>query len=96
MPWYPGALQPYIFAGPTLFLSRLDVNVSGAGSDDDDTDARLGFTAGGGVAYMFAKNIGAFAEYRFTYQRPEFSVGGVNVEPKLNSHHVLAGVAFRF
>jgi len=90
-----GALQPYIFAGPTLFISHLKVDVSGAGSDHD-VDARVGFTAGTGVVYMFTKNIGAFGEYRFTYDRPKFDVGGVNIEPKLNSHHLLGGVTFRF
>jgi len=69
--------------------------VSGAGSDHD-VDARVGFTAGTGVVFMFTKNIGAFGEYRFTYDRPKFDVGGVNIEPKLNSHHLLGGVTFRF
>jgi opacity protein-like surface antigen len=90
-----GALQPYIFGGPTVFISRLDVDVAGVGSDDD-TDAKLGFTVGGGLAYMFTRNIGAFAEYRFTYSRPKFEVGGVTVKPELNSHHILGGVTLRF
>ena len=90
-----GALQPYIFAGPTLFISRLDADIAGAGSDHD-TDARLGFTAGTGVVFLFTKNIGVFGEYRFTYSRPKYDIGGVNVEPKLNSHHLLGGVTFRF
>ena len=90
-----GALQPYIFAGPTLFISRFNVDVSGGGSDDD-TDANVGFTAGTGVTFMFTKNIGAFAEYRFTYNRPKFHNLGTDTEPKLNSHHLLAGVTFRF
>ena len=90
-----GALQPYIFAGPTLFISRLDIDISGVGSDHD-TDARVGFTAGTGVTYLFTKNIGIFGEYRFTYSRPEFDISGVKIEPKLNSHHLLGGVTFRF
>src|SRR6185503_3447333 len=71
-----GALQPYIFAGPTLFVSRLKIDISGAGSDDD-TDTNLGFTAGTGVTYLFTKNFGVFGEYRFTYNRPEFDISGV-------------------
>ena len=51
-----GALQPYIFAGPTLFISHLEVDVSGAGSDHD-VDARVGFTAGTGVVFMFTKMV---------------------------------------
>jgi opacity protein-like surface antigen len=90
-----GALQPYIFAGPTLFISRLDIDISGAGSDHD-TDTHVGFTAGTGVTYMFTKNIGAFGEYRFTYNRPEFDISGVKLEPKLNTHHIVGGVTFRF
>jgi opacity protein-like surface antigen len=92
-----GALQPYIFAGPTLFISTLDFDVSGlASGGDKDTDTSLGFTAGAGLTYMFTPNIGIFGEYRFTYNRPEFDINGVKIEPKLNSHHILAGVTFRF
>jgi opacity protein-like surface antigen len=101
-----GRLQPYVFGGPTVFISTL--NVKGQGSavgttvtvDQSDTSTKLGFTAGAGVTYLFTNYIGAFAEYRFTHFKPEFegsqSNVSVKVEPQLDTHHLIAGVAFRF
>jgi opacity protein-like surface antigen len=93
-----GRLQPYIFAGPTLFISILDAEVSALGrtTSETDTTTSLGATAGGGLTFMFTPGIGAFAEYRFTYNKREFEVGGLKIEPELNTHHLLAGVTFRF
>ena len=91
-----GALQPYIFAGPTVFITKFDFDVTGAGGSDVSVDANLGFTAGTGVTYMFTKNFGVFGEYRFTYNRPSLEITGVKIEPKLNSHHLLGGVTLRF
>jgi opacity protein-like surface antigen len=93
-----GRLQPYIFAGPTLFVSILDAEVSALGVTDSDTDTAtsLGATAGTGLTFMFTPGIGAFAEYRFTYNKREFEVGDLKIEPELNTHHLLAGVTFRF
>jgi opacity protein-like surface antigen len=97
-----GQLQPYIFAGPTVFISSLDVDqtLSAAGASasasDSDTSTKLGVTAGGGVTFLFTNNIGIFAEYRFTHVKPEFEIGGVKVEPNLDTHHILSGVTFRF
>lgn len=92
-----GRIQPYVFGGPTLFISRFDADVSGAGSDSEtDVSTRVGLTAGGGVTFMITKLLGVFAEYRFTRNRPEFDIDGLKIEPKLDSHHVLGGVTFRF
>jgi len=91
-----GALQPYIFAGPTVFITKFDFDVTGAGGSDVSVDANLGFTAGTGVTYMFTKNFGVFGEYRFTYNRPSLTITDVKIEPKLNSHHLLGGVTLRF
>jgi opacity protein-like surface antigen len=97
-----GRLQPYIFGGPSLFISRLDVEATattalGTASDDEaDTSTKVGFTAGAGLAYMFTNGIGIFGEYRFTYNRPEFKLGGIKIEPHLDTHHVLGGLTLRF
>jgi opacity protein-like surface antigen len=102
-----GRLQPYVFAGPTLFISTLDakLTVSTPGTRqifrDSDTDYSFGVTAGGGVSFMLLKNVGLFAEYRFTHFRPDFelqngSLGRAKVEGDLNTHHLLAGLTFRF
>jgi opacity protein-like surface antigen len=92
-----GRLQPYIFAGPTVFFSRFEVDLSGAASgDESDVSTKLGMTAGGGLTYMFTRLFGVFAEYRFTYNRPEFNLDGLRVKPDLDSHHVLGGLTLRF
>ncbi len=99
-----GRLQPYVFGGPTVFISTLDVKgqASAAGTtvtfDESDTSTKLGFTAGGGVTFLFTDYIGAFVEYRFTHFKPEFedSQSIVKIKPELDTHHFIAGVAFRF
>jgi opacity protein-like surface antigen len=98
-----GRFQPYIFAGPTLFISTLNfdatLTVPGVGTatlSQSDTDTSVGVTAGAGLTYMFTRNIGAFAEFRYTYNKPDFDIEGVTVKPTLNTYHALAGVTFRF
>jgi opacity protein-like surface antigen len=97
-----GRLQPYIFAGPTLFISTLDFDASISGplvsaqDSESDTTTTLGVTAGGGISFLFTKNIGVFGEYRFTHVKPEFKFSGTKIEPRLDTHHILAGLTFRF
>lgn len=96
-----GRLQLYGFAGPTLFISTLDLDIkvkadSVGLTDDSDTDARVGMTAGVGVTYMFTKSVGAFVEYRFTHHSPKFEIDSVKIETTINTHHPLAGMTFRF
>jgi opacity protein-like surface antigen len=92
-----GRLQPYIFGGPTLFFSRFEGELSGAGSGKEtDVSTKLGVTAGGGLAYLFTPLLGVFAEYRFTYNRPEFDLDGLRIKPDLDSHHALVGLTLRF
>jgi len=97
-----GRLQPYIFAGPTAFISTLNikgsisVGTTTSSFDESSTSTKLGVTAGAGATYMFLRNFGAFAEYRFTHFKPEFGIQGLQIEPTVNTHHLLAGVSFRF
>lgn len=130
-----GRLQPYVVAGPTLFVSTLRVRrtltlpgagagelpgeappgecpsgecpetgavpVSGGGEETltargSDTDVRLGLTVGAGVTYLFTRMVGLFAEYRFTHHRPHWRIHGDRFETDLSTHHLLAGVTFRF
>lgn len=99
-----GRLQPYLFGGPTLFISTLDVKATATALgvttsvDDSDTSAKVGVTAGAGLTYMFTKNLGLFGEYRFTHNKPEFELKdlGLKIEPTFNTHHLLGGLAVRF
>ena len=94
-----GRLQPYIVAGPGLFISRADGNLGTFGSVSD-TSVDLGVDVRGGLAFLITKNIAAFAEHRFTHVKPEFGfdVAGVKfkTETTLDTHHILGGVGFRF
>jgi len=97
-----GRLQPYIFAGPTAFISTLNnkgsisVGTTTSSFDESSTSTKLGVTAGAGATYMFLRNFGAFAEYRFTHFKPEFGIQGLQIEPTVDTHHLVAGFSFRF
>lgn len=95
-----GRFQPYVFAGPVLFISSFDIEIEApavsVAIDEADTVTTVGLGAGAGATYMFTRNVGAFAEYRFTWQEPDFDLDGVEVETPLSTHHVLGGVTFRF
>ncbi|HXH82262.1 MAG TPA: outer membrane beta-barrel protein [Candidatus Tectomicrobia bacterium] len=82
-----GRVQPYIVGGPVLFIT----DFSG-----EDTDTSVGFKAGVGVAVLFNKNIGLFAEYRFAHHSPEVEINGVRLEGDVNTHFGLIGPATRF
>ena len=85
-----GQIHPYIFAGPTLYISELD----------DETEADLGLKAGAGLNWLFTPHLGVFVEYRFNYFEPEYELksGGTRVkfESEISSHQVIAGLSFRF
>jgi opacity protein-like surface antigen len=100
-PEFPqGRLQIYVLGGPAVFYTTVD----GGGISVDfvrrvdisDSDISLGLKVGYGVTWLFTKNIGGFAEYRFTHVSPEISEGSVRLETDLNTHHVMAGISLRF
>ena len=102
-----GQLQPYITAGPGIFIARGTNLVTGPGlggptSRGSDTDAEIGVKAGAGLAWQFHRNLALVAEYRFTHFRPEFKLDDVNVptptkvDTLVNTHHIVVGVSFRF
>jgi opacity protein-like surface antigen len=99
---YPeGQFHPYIGAGPGLFYSKFDVNLTDFGLEDfSDESLDVGLDARAGLQIDVKENFGIFAEYRFTYFEPEYddSISGVNVEiePEFYTHHLLAGLIFFF
>lgn len=80
-----GRLQPYVTAGPTVFLSNFE----------GTHNTSLGLKVGAGVTWMLFRNFGVFGEYRFTHVHPEFEDSGVKLKTDLNTHHVLGGVTLR-
>jgi hypothetical protein len=89
-----GHLQPYVAAGPTVFLSDLDTEERDVSEEDVGLDVRAG------LGLRFNHLLGVFAEYRFTYvdQTFSFSREGVSsvIETDPSTHHVLAGISLHF
>jgi opacity protein-like surface antigen len=97
-----GRLQPYASIGPTIFIVEAEDSTNFAPpANATQTDTAVGFKAGAGTTFLFTKNIGLFAEYRFTQANPEFEfrttgLGRSSAETELNTHHVVVGATFRF
>jgi opacity protein-like surface antigen len=96
-PEFPkGRLQPYLGIGPGFFLTKfkLDTPMVSDSSFDVGLDLRAGLN------FMIIKNLGVFAEYRFTYVAPEFDtpVAGVPVTTKidLSTSQFMGGLTIRF
>jgi opacity protein-like surface antigen len=94
-PEFPhGRLQPYLTAGPAFLLT------------DVDPEFTLGVKVGAGLGWQLHRHVALFGEYRFTHFSPEIETGGVvvgpvetgdlEIETDVNTHHVLAGLSFRF
>jgi opacity protein-like surface antigen len=105
---YPhGRLQPYVTAGPALFITKAK-DSSGAFEppNQSKTDTSLGLKVGGGVAFHITKVLALFGEYRFTHFKAEqnfqnagvFTNGPVNVttQADFDTHHAIAGLSFHF
>ena len=87
-----GRVQPYFAVGPVLFITDAEVDALGI----EDTATSVGVKVAAGAAVMLTGNIGLFAEYRFSYHRPEFESNGGKLEAGLNTHYGLVGLATRF
>ena len=107
-PAFPkGQLQPYVAAGPAVFIVNVkDFRNAGPGVQSA-SDASVGVKVAGGLTWLFTNRIGVFTEYRFTHFSPETeftkSVDPVTQAPTsvigrndLSTHQVLAGVTFRY
>lgn len=81
-----GQLQPYAFAGPGVYWTK----VKTLGSSD--RDHRIGVNTGVGVNWMFLPFVGVMTEYRYSHVRPEV----FGTKTTLNTHRLLAGVTFHF
>jgi opacity protein-like surface antigen len=95
-----GRLQPYIGAGPAGFITRETGTREIAADVPSVTFAHVGLDVRGGITYMITKHIGLFTEYRYTQAdtHAHQTVDGIDAtaEFKLNTHHALGGVSFRF
>ena len=95
-----GRLQPYIAAGPGLFISHLDGRIPEIGERVEAVSVDAGLDVRGGLTFMLTKNIGIFGEYRFTHVKPDFGFDILDIDSKakttFDTHHVHGGLTFRF
>lgn len=99
-----GAVQLYAGAGPSLFITEAEIDVSLPGFPWvirlEDKTTEVGVDLRAGCAILLHKNFALFGEYRFTYFETEFedNLLGLNIglDTKFNTHHILGGISFRF
>ncbi len=98
-----GRVQPYLAAGPTIFITYAGQNTFVQPGGQSSTDVSVGAKVDAGVTVMVTKLIGAFAQYRFThftadldYQNTTPAPATEQFETTYNSHHVIAGLSLRF
>jgi outer membrane protein with beta-barrel domain len=94
-PGFPhGRLQPYLGAGPSLFVTRVKIDAPSLGERLSESQLEVGGDLRGGVAFMFTPNFGVFVEGRYTF----FSMnpGGRSTEFDVETVHALGGVTLRW
>ncbi|TLY39969.1 MAG: porin family protein [Nitrospirae bacterium] len=102
-PEFPkGQLQPYLTVGPALFLTRATNKTNAELTTQTATDTSLGVKVGAGASWQLFEHVAVFGEYRFTHFRAEpvlnsaLSSLRVPLQSDLNTHHLLAGISWRF
>ncbi len=99
-----GRLQPYLSAGPALFVTWAETpwNIVQP-KGQHDSDVALGAKAAGGLTFLVTKSVGLFTEYRFThftsklnYQNATGAPASETYKANWDSHQVLGGISFRF
>ena len=98
-----GRLQPYLSAGPVLFVTWAETPKNVQPSGQHDTDLAVGAKASGGVTFLLTKTVGLFTEYRFTHFTSNLSYQNTTLAPATetykttwDSHQVIGGISFRF
>jgi len=98
-----GRLQPFLSAGPALFLTWAGENRNVQPSDQQGTDVALGFKADAGVTVLLTQSVGLFAEYRFThftskldYQNNSPAPATETYKASYDSQQIIGGLTFRF
>ena len=77
-----GRVQPYVTAGPALFVTRTKDTDNFTPNNQRDTDTSLGVKAGAGISFQLTQLIALFGEYRFTH----FRTHATFTDPPLRPH----------
>ena len=98
-----GRVQPYLAAGPAVFITYAGQNTFVQPGGQHSTDVSLGAKVDAGATVMVTKRIGAFAQYRFTHFTTELDYQNSTPAPAVetfkttyDSHHVIAGLSLNF
>lgn len=98
-----GRVQPYIAAGPAVFITYAGQNTFVQPGGQSSTNASVGAKVDAGATVMVTKRIGAFAQYRFTHFTTELDYQNTTPAPATeifkttyDSHHVIAGISVNF
>lgn len=98
-----GRVQPYVAAGPAIFITYAGQNTFVQPGGQSATDVSLGAKVDAGATVMVTKRIGAFAQYRFThfsshldFQNTLPAPASETFKTTYDSHHVIAGVSINF
>lgn len=97
-----GRVQPYLVAGPPLFMTTITPRQTRSfRNHDSDTDFSFGYKLAGGVAVQVFKSLALFGEYRFTHVSPEVELRDASnrkttLRVDLDTHSALFGVSARW
>lgn len=97
-----GRIQPYLVAGPPIFMTTITPrHTRNFRNHDDDTDFSFGYKLGAGVAVQIVKNLSLFGEYRFTHVSPEVELRDASnrkttLRTDLDTHSALFGISARW
>lgn len=98
-----GRVQPYLSAGPALFITWAGTPVNIQPQGQNATDVAVGAKASGGVSFLLTKTVALFGEYRFTHFTSKLTYQGTSLgaatdtyKTTFDSHQVIGGISFRF
>ena len=98
-----GRVQPYIAAGPVVFVTFAGQNEFVQPGGQSDTDVSLGAKADTGVTFMVTNRIGVFGQYRFTHFTATLDYQNTTPSPATevftttyNTHHIIVGLSANF
>jgi hypothetical protein len=80
-------------AGPTI--PHAESTIENVSREQYEVDG-FGVQGGGGVEAALGAGIRAFGEYKFTWASPDIDIAGGEAVIPAHSHHIVAGLAYKF